>query len=90
MNVGASLIPHSQSTVLVEPAQRAFHHPSIDAQAASVWCAALGKMRAHPALTQFLSMPLRIICPIPIEVGDADDPACRAPVGSRRPAAATE
>ena len=66
MEITSSLPADSKPTELVQPCQRSFHHPPIDAQAAAVGLPSPSQHRADAPLTQGAPMGLRIIGPIPL------------------------
>ena len=61
---GGRLIPDSEAPVLMDPAQRPFHHPTEYPQAAAVLRPPLRHHRLDPQLTQSLAVWLRVVAPV--------------------------
>jgi len=68
MNIVATFIPYFQSPELVQPSQRAFHHPAIYPQAAAVFGSPFGQYRAYTHLSQSLAMWLGVIPAITMKI----------------------
>ena len=64
MNVGASIIPHTQSPELSKPCQGAFHHPACSTQSAAMHACSLADQRPDAAHEQVDAMPQRAIAGI--------------------------
>ncbi len=58
MDVIEAFISDTQSRVIVNPREEAFHHPSASSKAAAVQCAPLGQQRRDAVLDAVLSEPL--------------------------------
>ena len=67
MDIRGFVISHPESTVLMQPRQRAFHWPAIFSQTASMRCPPFCQDRLNPPLTKGQTVGLRIIRPIPLE-----------------------
>ena len=52
MDVGATFVAYAQAAELVQPTERAFHHPSCFPQATAMRCSAAGQLVGNPALLQ--------------------------------------
>jgi hypothetical protein len=64
MNIGSFLISDTQSTELIEPSERPFHHPAPSTELASVLSVALGDPRHNAAGTKTLADRIGVIAPI--------------------------
>lgn len=64
MDRGGFVIPYPESTVLMQPRQRAFHRPPVFSQAAPMGCPPFGQDRFNPPLAKSPTVRLRIIGPI--------------------------
>ncbi len=67
VNVGAPLVAHPQATELMQPAQRAFDHPTILAETTTMQRVALGQHRLNSEAAQHLAMRFRVIAAIPLD-----------------------
>jgi len=83
VDVGASFPSDAQASELVQPTQGAFHHPTVDPQAAAVGSAASRHHRLDATKPQLLTMPFGIVPPVTLNpVRPA--PGSAHPAGNRR------
>lgn len=66
MDIGAAFIAHAQAAKLMQPGERALHHPAVHAQATAVFGVAPRQEGFDAPLAQRLAMRLGIIGPIPL------------------------
>src|SRR6202008_93499 len=64
--VRSALVAHTQTSELMQPSDRARDSPASGTQAAAVFGVAAGKQRIDAAISQRISMRLRIVAAIPL------------------------
>lgn len=64
MNLGLSFIADPKPPILVQPRQRSFHDPTVEAQAAAMFGPALAQNRFDPTSSQGLAVGLGVVAPI--------------------------
>lgn len=64
MDVGPLLVPHSEATILMPPAQGPLHEPAVYSQAATILGVLLGQQRLGFPLAEALPVTLRVVSPI--------------------------
>jgi hypothetical protein len=67
VQIRSPFIPNTQATKLMQPGQRSFHYPAIDAQAAPVGCAAAGQHGLDMSVSQPPAVGIRVIATIPLQ-----------------------
>ena len=67
MNICTALKAQAQSTILMQPRNRAFHDPTIHTQATPMWSEAACNDGTNVTLAQLLPMRIRIIAPVGIQ-----------------------
>ena len=92
MEFRSSLIPHSQTSVLMQPRESSLDHPPVNTQPATVGHAPFRQVRLNAPLPKLPTMGLGIVTTVAIhlirEAGE-DDLASLSQVGLRQPKAAT-
>ncbi len=68
MDVGSPLIADAQPAELMHPSQGSLNHPTIDSEAAAVLGEALGQDRLDPQRAQCLSVRLRVISSVSLNL----------------------
>ena len=67
MNIRTTLVPNPQTPILVQPTERAFHHPPIHPQTTALFGPAPGQHRSGSQPAEDPAVTLRVISPVPVQ-----------------------